>query len=208
MNLEVKKAKRGGLGPDPGEGGQVHVHDTDDPGADHDADQLPETGGALKAHAENAPVPGTEAEDLEADPETERRMIQGEEDPERLRKATAQPGGHAAGAGDVEEVEVVADPLKGESLGLHLPEDKKRRRKGTGKETGTARVKKNAAKMNVNAPPAKKRKVKTKRGRENQMGIKEMLRLQGIMMKRNKATTAMSAKKGRIQTTLLCLRSL
>lgn len=33
--------------------------------------------------------------------ETERRMIQGGEDPKHHRKATAQPGGHAVRAGEI-----------------------------------------------------------------------------------------------------------
>lgn len=39
-----------------------------DPGADPDDGQTPETGGAQKAHAENAPTPETKAGGLQADP--------------------------------------------------------------------------------------------------------------------------------------------
>uniref|UniRef100_A0A3Q3M6N8 RRM domain-containing protein n=1 Tax=Labrus bergylta TaxID=56723 RepID=A0A3Q3M6N8_9LABR len=103
----------------------------------------------------------------------------------------------------------------------HLHEGTRRTRKGIRKGTGTAGVTKTAATMNVNAPPARRRKVKTKtkrerrrgrergRGRENQMEIKQMSRLPGIMMKKNKATIVRkSARKGRIRMIRLCLLSL
>lgn len=216
MNLDIKRAKRSvlgrGLGPE--EGGPDHVHDTGEPGAGQGAGQAPEAEGAPKAHAGDAPTPETEAGDLQADPERERKMILGEEDPKRLPKATAQPGGHAVRAGDAGKVAALADLLrsllKGEALDLHRLEDTRRKRGGIRKETGTAGVIKSAAVMNESAPPARKRKAKTKNGSEkgNQMERKEMLRSPGITMKKNKGTTARRrGRRGRIQTTLLCLLS-
>lgn len=182
MNLEIRRAERGTLvaGPGPEGGGPDHVQDTGDPGADHGDGQTPEAGGALKAPAGSTLNPETEAGDLQADREIERKKIQGGEDPERPLKATVQPGGHAARTGDAEEVEATADLLKSlpkeEPPGLHLLEDTRRKRKGIRKGTGTARVIKIAVARNVNAPPAGKRKVKTKKEneRENQMARKEM----------------------------------
>lgn len=114
MNLEIKRAVRSALipgpGPGPEGGGPNHVRDTDELGANQGGAQAPETGGAPEVRGGNAPTPETEAGDLEADPEIERKMIQVGEDPKLHRKATAQPGGHAARAGDAKEVEAAADP--------------------------------------------------------------------------------------------------
>lgn len=98
MNLDIRRAKRSVLGPGlgPEEGGPDLVQDTGEAEADQGADQTQEAEGAPKAHAGDAPTPETEAGALEADPERERKMILGEEDPKHLPKATAQPGGHAA----------------------------------------------------------------------------------------------------------------
>lgn len=216
MNLDIRRARRNelhrGLDPGPEGGGPDHIQDTGEPGADHHDRQTPEAGGAPKAHEGNATTPESETGDLKVDPEIERKTIQGEENPKRHQKATAQPGGHAARVGDAGKVEAAPDhlksPLKGEAPGLHLLEDTKRKRKGTRKGTGTARVTKSAFVRNVNAPPARKRKAKTKNasGRGNQTERKEMSRSPEIMMKKNKATTARkSGRTGRILTTLLCL---
>lgn len=217
MNLEIRRAERGTLvvGPGPEGGGPDHVRDTGDPGADQGDGQAPEAGGALKAPAGSTPTLETEAGDLQADPEIERKTIQGGEDPEHHLKATAQPGGHAARSGDAGEVEAAADLLKsllkGEPPGPHLLGDTKRKRKGIRKGTGTARVIKTAVARNVNAPPAGKRKVKTKNesGRGNQTERKETSKSPGITMRKNKAMTARRrGRTGRILTTLLCLLSL
>lgn len=97
------------------------------PGADQEDGQPREAGGAPEARAGNAPALVTEAGDLEADPggllllldgrfireaklfeipmknvftEIGRKMSQAGGDPKRHQKATAQPDGHVAVAGE------------------------------------------------------------------------------------------------------------
>lgn len=183
MNLEIRRAVRSALvpglgpGPSPEEGGPDHA---DEPEADQGGGRTLETEDAPEVRVRKTPTPETEAGDLEADPEIERKMIQGDEDPKLRQKATAQLEDHAARAGDAEEVEVAAASpsclLREETPGLHLLEDTRRKRKRIRKGTGTARVIKNVVARNVNAPSARKRKAKTKNesGRGNQMETKEM----------------------------------
>lgn len=171
MNLEIRKAKRSALvaGPGPGGGGPGHVPDTGELGANHGDDQTPETRGAPKALAGDTLTPETKAGDLQADPEIERKRTQAEEDPKHHLRATAQPGDLTAGTGDAREVEARADLLPKRGL-LLLLEDTRRRRKGTRKETKTARVTKTAVVRNASAPPARKRKVRTKSGNASGRG--------------------------------------
>lgn len=67
-------------------------------------------------------------------------------------------------------------PKKHDTIVLFSPStDTRRKRKGTRKGVGTARVIKTIA-SNVNAPPARKRKSKTKSERGSLMERKEMSR--------------------------------
>lgn len=96
MNLGIRGAKRSTLGPGPGpeREGPLHVQDTGE--ADQSGDQAREAGGAPEAHAGDTPTPETKAGNLQVDPEIEKKMTVGGEDPKHLPKATAQPGGHVA----------------------------------------------------------------------------------------------------------------
>lgn len=167
MNLEIRKTTSANI-PDLAHGHDAGApdlaQDTGDQKAGLGGGPIPGVGGGPRAHEGGGPTPEIEA--AAADLGTGERRKSLRKGQRRPRRATAAPGGLEALAGGTGEAVVHLGPPGGSCPGLHHPDATRRRKRRTrsarrteierGGRTGTG------AETKENAPPARRRRAKTK----------------------------------------------